>query len=436
MPGGRHIIVPSNRIVIVSTPPDQVPDAFNFTPQINVPTNDVRTSNTVTITGINLPTSGTVSNGAVSINGGSYSSAPFAVAAGDTVTVRHTSAATNSTPMISTVTIGGVSANFQSTTVSGGGSDGQNFFVANFNTFNQPGFATNTYNFGNKFAPSNSTGTLIEHLEGVGPDGGNCFRFQFNAGYRANVEPTPPFMGLLTGSLGASFAYGEPVYIRLLCKWDNHFRWAPNVSNKMITFGTTGTSPNSRIIVHDFRPVGPPEDFYNGGGNLGWFDFTQARPAWFGLSNTTEGNDFQNSNGVYGSLSVHNNISHNACGPTLITHGNNMSPPVPGPNSAAPSPGNCWYWFQFEIFPWPSTPGDYRRIWTNNNNYAAPTVDQFYWNEGFPTDSGQGIVGWNGGVGLGAYGDGHAGQSQGYIVRAFEIGKAFRSDWYGYTPPL
>ena len=69
-----------------------------------------------------------VTGGEYSVNGGAYTSAAGTVNNGDTVTVRHTHSAGESTRIDTVVTIGGVSATFSSVTASatngGGGSIG------------------------------------------------------------------------------------------------------------------------------------------------------------------------------------------------------------------------------------------------------------------------------------------------------------------------
>jgi hypothetical protein len=98
---------------------DTTPDAFSFTSETNVNLNQTRTSNAITVSGINSPASISVSAAASSeyrINNGSYVSTPGTVSNGDTVRVRHTSASTNSTTTTTTLTIGGVSGSFSTTT--------------------------------------------------------------------------------------------------------------------------------------------------------------------------------------------------------------------------------------------------------------------------------------------------------------------------------
>ncbi|WP_281784594.1 hypothetical protein [Sinimarinibacterium flocculans] len=93
------------------------PDPFSFTDQTGVATSTEITSATVAITGISAPSP-------VTVTGGSYSvgcTASFVTTAGtidndQTVCVRHTSAATAGTATDTTLTVGGVSDTFTSTT--------------------------------------------------------------------------------------------------------------------------------------------------------------------------------------------------------------------------------------------------------------------------------------------------------------------------------
>jgi hypothetical protein len=104
------------------------PNAFSFPPQRNVALNTQVTSAAVTITGNSIPADITIENGEYSIGSsssgssgsssgtGTFTSSPGKISAGQTVTVRHTSASTANTDTRTVVTIGGVSAAFVSTT--------------------------------------------------------------------------------------------------------------------------------------------------------------------------------------------------------------------------------------------------------------------------------------------------------------------------------
>ena len=118
----------ANVDVQVSTTEDRAPDAFGFTDQTGVASGSAVTSNTITVSGINTVAAISVTGGEYSVNGGAYTSAAGTVNNGDTVTVRHTHSAGESTRIDTVVTIGGVSATFSSVTASatngGGGSIG------------------------------------------------------------------------------------------------------------------------------------------------------------------------------------------------------------------------------------------------------------------------------------------------------------------------
>ncbi|HET9868393.1 MAG TPA: hypothetical protein VFQ06_13935, partial [Nitrospira sp.] len=93
------------------------PDAFSFTDQFGVATSATITSAAITVSGIDVGASITVSNGTYDINAsGSFTSSAGTVNNGDTVRARHTSSADYSTATNTVVTIGGVSDTFTSLT--------------------------------------------------------------------------------------------------------------------------------------------------------------------------------------------------------------------------------------------------------------------------------------------------------------------------------
>lgn len=113
--GGVSDTFTSTTLALVS---DTTPDAFTFTDQTGVALNTTITSNTITVSGINAAASISITGGTYSINGGAYTSATGTVTNGQTVSVRHTSSASNSTATNTTLTIGGISDTFTSTTLS------------------------------------------------------------------------------------------------------------------------------------------------------------------------------------------------------------------------------------------------------------------------------------------------------------------------------
>lgn len=89
---------------------------FTFTALTSVPRSQQQTSSTVPLTLVGGTAPITVTGGEYSINGGAYTSVAGTVKTGDTVSVRHTSAATAGGTVTTTLTIGETSADFNSTT--------------------------------------------------------------------------------------------------------------------------------------------------------------------------------------------------------------------------------------------------------------------------------------------------------------------------------
>jgi len=95
---------------------DTTPDAFSFTDQTGVGIASTCTSNTITVTGIDTASAISITGGQYSINGGAFTSSSGSVVVNDTVQVRHTASGSYSTQVDTTLTIGGVSDTFSSTT--------------------------------------------------------------------------------------------------------------------------------------------------------------------------------------------------------------------------------------------------------------------------------------------------------------------------------
>ena len=99
---------------------DDVPDAFSFRAQTDVELSTAIISEYITISGINAPSSVSVSSGSeYQIGDEPYTSDEGVVNLGDAVRVRHTSSSVYSSTVTSVLTIGGVSAEFNSTTALG-----------------------------------------------------------------------------------------------------------------------------------------------------------------------------------------------------------------------------------------------------------------------------------------------------------------------------
>ncbi|MDH5255638.1 MAG: hypothetical protein OEW72_06960, partial [Gammaproteobacteria bacterium] len=99
-------------------PTDSTPDAFVLADQGGVALSTPVTSAPVTINGIDTMAPVSVTGGEYSVGcTGSFTSSPGNVAANQTVCVRHSSAATNGAATNTTLTVGGISDTFTSTTL-------------------------------------------------------------------------------------------------------------------------------------------------------------------------------------------------------------------------------------------------------------------------------------------------------------------------------
>lgn len=97
--------------------PDAIPSVFSFVDQTNAALSTLTESAEITVLGINQASDITIANGEYQVNGGSWSSASGTVTVGQSVKVRHTSSASRSTATDTTLTIGGVSDTFTTTTL-------------------------------------------------------------------------------------------------------------------------------------------------------------------------------------------------------------------------------------------------------------------------------------------------------------------------------
>ncbi len=96
---------------------DTTPNAFSFTPATNVALSTQIQSNEITVTGINAPAGISITGGVYQINGGTYTSVPGTINANDRVRVRVASSSAPETTTTATLTVGGVNASFNATTV-------------------------------------------------------------------------------------------------------------------------------------------------------------------------------------------------------------------------------------------------------------------------------------------------------------------------------
>lgn len=102
---------------VTTTSATTTPNPFGFTAVTNAPVNSVQTANVVTITGISIAVPISIVGGSYSINGGTYTAAAGSVNPNDRVSVRQTVSAQLGTKTTATLTVGGVSAGFDVTTI-------------------------------------------------------------------------------------------------------------------------------------------------------------------------------------------------------------------------------------------------------------------------------------------------------------------------------
>ncbi|WP_152051821.1 phage head closure protein [Tautonia marina] len=99
------------RVTVTNLIDDITPDAFVF-PDVLTPLRDTPfTTETITLSGMNVPANLTITNGLYSLNGGEFTSAPAVVFTGDTIALRATSSS-DGTPVVATLTVGTYSTNF------------------------------------------------------------------------------------------------------------------------------------------------------------------------------------------------------------------------------------------------------------------------------------------------------------------------------------
>ena len=109
---GSKILTFSSTTLVV----DNVPDGMSFTSVSGVALNSVVQSNVVTVKGINVPLTVTVSGGEYRINAGTYTAVAGTVKVGDTLQIRHTSATTAKKTVTTTLSVGTTKLTFASTT--------------------------------------------------------------------------------------------------------------------------------------------------------------------------------------------------------------------------------------------------------------------------------------------------------------------------------
>ena len=102
---------------------DTTPDPFTITNQTGVPLSTPIESNVITVAGINYPAAISVTGGEYQVNARAWTSATATMHNGASVVVRHTSISSYSSTVSTTLTIGGVSDTFSSTTLAASPTD-------------------------------------------------------------------------------------------------------------------------------------------------------------------------------------------------------------------------------------------------------------------------------------------------------------------------
>lgn len=101
-----------------TTPADTSPEPFDFAIQNEVDTNIVVVSQSITIEGIDAPTTVSIIDGEYAIDSGEFTSQEGTIAAGQSIQLRLTSSATQGETVTATITIGDFSTTFEVTTQS------------------------------------------------------------------------------------------------------------------------------------------------------------------------------------------------------------------------------------------------------------------------------------------------------------------------------
>lgn len=129
---------------------DTTPDAFAFLDASGVPLGSLQVSKPIIVTGINSAAAISVSGGEYSIDGGLFAATPGTVVAGASVRVRHVASSAFNGNTDTTLSIGGISDTFRSTT------EAMDITPNNFSIADQIGLAT--------FAVATSAPTTISGI--------------------------------------------------------------------------------------------------------------------------------------------------------------------------------------------------------------------------------------------------------------------------------
>jgi alpha-tubulin suppressor-like RCC1 family protein len=272
-----HAPATSNQIVYLTAGATTTPAAFSFAARAGVPTGSLATSAPVRISGINAPAPVTVSNGEYSVGClPGFTRSPGVIYDGQTICVRHFAANQPGQSVTSTLSIGGVSASFVSTSATG---------VA-------PNYGDIWYS--------------------VGEDGHGMAMIQkgnliFLAWYLYDAGGAPQWLVLPSGSWNSTFSeYSGPVYIPRGSFYAAYDERQFNVGNPVgsvtlrftgagsavLNYSVNGVSGSKNIVRFAFgqpasqAPGQYGDLWYGGAGNNGWGvsvsqQFGQLFVAWY-----------------------------------------------------------------------------------------------------------------------------------------------------------
>jgi hypothetical protein len=305
----------------------------------------------------------------------------------------------------------------------GGGEPVEVWFRSDFDTLDAAG--SNLYDFANRF-PQSGTTWETEHTEDQGYEGSpaphvtihgcdpasptcNTSEHQFSAGWVSPALPIDPELG-------------DRAFIRYRIKFDAGTTFPmEKFGAKFILFGTTGTTPNSRWIIHLMPP------FENQGCTLGFdYSFMEWEPAagtWTDYEDWGFGANFDSEPtlGLYASFQSSVNIGW-SCNPAVLVTALDHPAPVPPPQSTGTAAAGGWTHLQFEAVSGPDGQSAFR-TWANNNDEANPSTERVDMPEGL------GVEGWADGVHVVGYWGTADMPPMGFIIDDFEIGPVFDPSW-------
>ncbi len=303
----------------------------------------------------------------------------------------------------------------------------QTWFRANFENLNES--RANLYNFANRYAQSTTTWETTHTTNGGWNGSGAPHIVVHGCGTGANCTTHNQFnTGWVTPPLSKTFTMGESAFLRFRIKFDPNSTFPVDAFiTKLILMGTTGTEPNSRIIIH-LAPA-----FRNQGCTLG-FDYqymgwTPPASIWtdyqdWGLSANFDRTPIA---GQYVTIMPNVNITWSCAPGVLLTRSNHPSP-VPKPQGTGAAPVGGWYHLQFQATSGANGQSGFS-VWANNNSQSNPSSRRTNMPDGL------GVTGWSSGIDVGGYWGTGLANDLGYTIDDFEVGGSFDPNWYPASGP-